>query len=265
MECVSLFSGSTGNAILVKEGATRILVDAGVSFRRLALALAAQDVDFGALEGVFFTHEHSDHIGALPMLLKKTDLPFYLDARSAEGAYELLLSKNPSLAAEFVRRVRTVAAKEEYEIGSLVLAPFELPHDSAACLGAVFLDENGEKQLGIATDLGEMTAEARRALYGCPAVVLESNHDPVLLENGPYPPYLQERIKSEFGHLSNAACADFLALLASGGLGRALLFHLSQDNNTPPLALECATKALLAVGADVLVSVAAPDTPCRLV
>ncbi|MBR6530398.1 MAG: MBL fold metallo-hydrolase [Clostridia bacterium] len=196
MQCVSLFSGSGGNAIFVKRGESKMLVDAGVSFRRLALALQGLGEDICALDGVFFTHEHSDHIGALGMLLKKTSLPFYLDAACAEGAYDTLLTKDPSLAAEFVRRVRTVEAGADYEIGELCLTPFALPHDSAACLGAVFSNDNGDKQLGIATDLGEMTTESRRALYGCSAVILESNHDVQMLTDGPYPPYLQERILS---------------------------------------------------------------------
>ncbi len=264
MQCVSLFSGSRGNAVFVRRGETSLLVDAGVSFRRLTLALAGLGEDLAALDGVFFTHEHSDHTLALPMLLKKTSLPFYLHAACAEELYDGLLAKDPSLAAEFVRRVRTVEAGGEYEIGKLLLLPFALPHDSAACLGCVFSDEGERKLLGIATDLGEMTTEARRALYGCPAVILESNHDLELLKNGPYPPYLQERIKSEFGHLSNPDCAAFLSVLAAGGLKKALLFHLSEENNTPRLALDTARTALESLGAAVQVCAAAPTLPCIL-
>ena len=107
MRCISLFSGSGGNSIFIEHEGTRLLVDAGVSFRRLCLSLESIGESVLDLDGVFFTHEHSDHVGALSQLLKKTDLPFYLEERSAEGAYEALLTKNPSLAAEFVRRVRT--------------------------------------------------------------------------------------------------------------------------------------------------------------
>lgn len=265
LQCISLFSGSGGNSVFVREENTRLLIDAGVSFRRLLAALCEIGEEIDALDGVFFTHEHSDHIAALPMLLKKTRLPFYLDARCAEGAYDTLLAKDPSLAAEFVRRVRTVCAGEEYELGSLVLSPFSIPHDSAACLGAVFYSENGEKLLGVATDIGEMTAEARRALVGARHVILESNHDPEMLENGPYPPYLKERIKSEFGHLSNPDCAAFLALLAPHGLEKALLFHLSSDNNTPALALSSAREALDQVGSACTVQCAAPDLRVPLI
>lgn len=264
MQCVSLFSGSSGNAVFVRQKNSAVLIDAGVSFRRLSLALDGLCEDLCSLDGVFFTHEHSDHTAALPMLLKKTRLPFYLEARCAEELYDTLLTKDPSLSAEFVRRVHTVEAGAEYEVGDLYFTPFSLPHDSAACLGALFCDENGEKLLGIATDLGEMTAEARRALYGAPAVILESNHDPQMLKDGPYPPYLQERILSPFGHLSNEDCASFLSLLAAGGLEKALLFHLSRDNNTPRLALETAKKALSACGSLATVCAAAPDTPCIL-
>ena len=264
MQCVSLFSGSRGNAVFVRRKSSAVLVDAGVSFRRLCLALEGLGEDVHSLDGVFFTHEHSDHTLSLPMLLKKTALPFYLDGRCAEELYEGLLSKDPSLAAEFVRRVRTVEAGGEYEIGELFLSPFSLPHDSSACLGCVFSDEKGNKLLGIATDLGEMTTEARRALYGCEAVILESNHDLTMLQNGPYPPYLQERIRSEFGHLSNPDCAAFLSILCAGGLKKALLFHLSEENNTPRLALDTAKAALQKIGSDVPVCAAAPSLPCIL-
>ncbi len=264
MECVSLFSGSGGNSIFVKSENTRILVDAGVSFRRICLALSGLHEQIEELDGIFFTHEHSDHIGALPMLLKKTSLPFYLAAASAEAAYETLLAKDPSLAAEFVLRTFTVEPGEEYELGALAFSPFSLPHDSAACLGAVFYAPDGKKALGIATDLGEATVEARRALYGCPALILESNHDPVMLKNGPYPPYLQARIASEFGHLSNPDCASLCSVLAPGGLRRVLLFHLSAENNSPRKALEETRRALAATEAEITVQTASPDCPCIL-
>lgn len=264
MDCYSLFSGSGGNCLFVREGDSRLLVDAGVSFRRICLSLAALGEDLFSFEGVFFTHEHSDHVGALSQLLKKTALPFFLEERCAEGAYESLLAKDPSLAAEFVHRVRTVCAGKEYEIGRLCLTPFSLPHDSAACLGVLFCDENSEKLLGVATDLGEMTAESRGALYGARAVVLECNHDLAMLENGPYPPYLKERIRSAFGHLSNDDCAAFLTLLAAGGLERALLFHLSEENNTPALALRTCREALESIGASPALSVAAAQSTVAL-
>lgn len=259
LQCVSLFSGSSGNAIFVKRGGTRILVDAGVSFRRLSLALSALGEELDALDGVFFTHEHADHIGALPMLLKKTRLPFYLSASSAEATYDTLLAKDPSLAAAFEERVLTLESGEEYEVGELSFSPFSLPHDSVSCQGFTFFSDDGDKLLGIATDLGEATVEARRALYGCPAVVLESNHDPEMLENGPYPPFLQARVASDTGHLSNPACAALLAALVTGGLHSALLFHLSRENNTPSLALSASRDLLRAVGAEVTVAAAAPD------
>lgn len=267
MRCISLFSGSSGNALFVAEKNTRILVDAGVSFRRLARALNCLGEEIGALDCVFFTHEHSDHIGALPMLLKKTRLPLYLAAASAEAAYGQLAAKDAALAEEFIRRVRTVAPGEEYEFGEIVCAPFSLPHDSAACLGAVFGNEREEKLLGIATDLGEMTREARQALCGCRAVVLESNHDPDMLENGPYPPHLQARIQSRFGHLSNPDSAAALEFLCKSGCERALLFHLSRENNTAELALSAANEALRAAGSSpeqFFLAVATPDSPVEL-
>lgn len=262
MRVVSLFSGSGGNCLFVEKGHTRLLVDAGVSFRRIRDALLNLDVSLDSLSGVFFTHEHADHTAALRMLTNKTDLPFFLNVASADDLYYNLLSKDARAADAFASRVRTVSSGNSYEIGEMVFSPFDLPHDSVACQGVVFGTESDEKILGVATDLGEMTPESRRALTGCRNIVLESNHDVKMLEEGPYPPYLKERILSSFGHLSNPDAAAFLQALVQGGAERVLLFHLSRENNTPSLALSCAKEALNAIGAakaDVFLAAAAPD------
>ncbi len=250
MHCSSLFSGSSGNSILVREGSSALLVDAGVSFRRLQGALCAEGLRMEDLDGVFFTHEHADHTGALPMILKKTHLPLFLAEECAEAVYQKFLEKDAALADLFCRRVYTVRAEHEYEVGEFVLTPFDLPHDSVSCLGVCISSEHEENALGIATDLGQLTADARRALSACENVILESNHDVAMLSEGPYPAYLKERILSDFGHLSNEDCAIGLQALAAGKLRRAMLFHLSGENNRPSKALSCATQALKELSAE---------------
>lgn len=256
MTCISLFSGSSGNCLFVREGQTRLLVDAGGSLRRIERALAALGESLSSVSAVLFTHEHSDHTAAVAQLVKKTDCALYFHPACAEEVYLSLCRAHPAEADAFCTRVRTINEETEYELGELCVRPFSLPHDSVFCLGFRFESLAGAPLLGIATDLGHVPQQARRALMGCPAVVLESNHDPVMLEHGPYPLHLQARIASEHGHLSNPDCAALLSALAPHGTRRALLFHLSADNNHPDCALSCAREVL---GESVAVSCAARD------
>lgn len=267
MTVTSLFSGSSGNAILVRAGNCAALVDAGVSFSRLTQALRSIGESPETLSGILITHEHSDHIAALPQIIKHTDLPLFLSRESAYEIYSQFSRRDEAFAARFASRVRTVEAGKSYACGELVFSPFSLPHDSVCCYGYTIGTEQNETILGIATDLGQMTVQARRALAGCENVILESNHDPELLKNGPYPRVLQDRIRSPYGHLSNQDSAALLQAAVRMRVKNALLFHLSRENNRPELALSCAAEALCALGAqnDVRVSVAAPDTPCFFV
>lgn len=261
MKCVSLFSGSSGNCLYVAHEGTELLVDAGVSARRICAALRALDTDMERLCGIFITHEHTDHCAGLATLIRHFSLPLFMAAPCAAAIYESFADTDAALADRFASLVRTVEPDAAYDCGALVLSPFSLPHDSAACLGVVLGDEANEKQLGVATDLGQMSAAARRALCGCPAVVLESNHDPEMLSAGPYPAFLKQRILSDVGHLSNPASAAALQALAQAGLQKALLYHLSRDNNTPSAALFCARAALREIGVgarDISLCAAAP-------
>ena len=263
MIVTSLFSGSSGNAIFVRDGKTAVLVDAGVSFARLKQALSEIGESAFDLNGVLITHEHIDHVAAVAQMIKQTSLCFFLAPECAMAIYTQLAVKTPDLAENFAARVRTVEAGKSYECESLVFSPFFLPHDSVCCFGYRIGNDENENLLGVATDLGQMTVEARRALAACENVVLESNHDPELLKNGPYPRYLQERILSPYGHLSNADSAALLQAACSQKVRNALLFHLSRENNRPDLALKSARDALSALGAtgEVRVSVASPDAP----
>ena len=248
MECYSLFSGSSGNCLYVREGKTEILVDAGLNCKRIAQDLLSVGSDLSRISAILITHEHVDHVAALPVLLCAKPMPVYCQEKVAKELYFGYQMRNKSKWAEvFARCVRTVEEESEYQVGDLVFAPFKTPHDSADSEGFVFQ----EGELGVATDLGHISSAVRRALMGCKNVVLESNHDLEMLWNGTYPYPLKERVASDNGHLNNFDSASFSAELLQAGCRNFTLFHLSAENNTPELALAAYDEAFRKIGASV--------------
>lgn len=237
MEAFSLCSGSTGNSLLVRDGQTAVLIDAGRSCRFLTRALHALDMTPGDLSAVFLTHEHTDHVAALAMLLKTAPLPVYLTAPSA-----LYLPGGDALAD----CLRVQPTSFSVQLGSLCLTAFPLSHDSAACVG--YRVSAGDVSLGVATDTGVITPAMETLLPGVSAVYLESNHDPAMLRRGPYPAFLKSRIAGPGGHLSNGDAAAFACQLARGGTSHITLGHLSEENNTPEAARAALDAALEAAG-----------------
>jgi len=235
MVCYSLFSGSSGNCIYLEDGGTRVLIDAGGSMRQIDLALKKVGTSLCEIDAVWITHEHSDHTKGLPVMAKHLNIPFYCQHKVAKEMYLSLMQKgNRVEGAALAKNIRTVNPGEEYEVGNLLITPFRTPHDSVDSQGFII----GDRILGIATDLGHVSPEVALYLTGCKHMILESNHDVEMLYNGPYPPYLKERVGSENGHLNNVACAAFAGKLLSAGCENFTLFHLSSENNTPELALE---------------------------
>lgn len=246
MVCYTLFSGSSGNSIYLKEGETSILVDAGGSMNKIESALRSIGSSLSEISAIFLTHDHSDHTGALPVMAKHCSIPIYCQVKVAKELYLGLIKKGKEKeAACLARTIRTVEPGEEYEVGKLLVTPFQTPHDGADSQGFII----GERALGIATDLGHVSDEVARYLLGCERVILESNHDLDMLYNGPYPPYLKERVASDFGHLNNPDCAAFCTELLKKGCRDFTLFHLSSENNTPELARNTALFALSRLGA----------------
>jgi len=248
MKAFTLFSGSTGNCIYLKEKNTEILIDAGSSMRRIEKALESLGTSLSNLSGIFITHEHSDHTKALPVIAGQLSVPVYCQREVAKTLYLDLLNKEKKReATNLAKCIRTVQTGMEYEIGDVLISPFATPHDSVESQGFVI----GDRELGIATDLGHVSWEAENYLLGCRSVILESNHDPDMLWNGSYPGYLKERVASDHGHLSNPDCASFAQKLFSAGCRNLTLFHLSEENNTPEIAFHTNQEALAQVGAVV--------------
>ena len=247
MICFSLYSGSSGNAVFVKEKDTAVLIDAGGSFRRLKAALEAIGETPERLSAILVTHEHTDHTGALGQAAQKLRIPVFCLQKVAKEIYLATLRKGKNEeAAALARCIKTVEPGRLYGVGDLDFTPFSTPHDSEDSCGFLL----GDKTVGVATDLGAVTDGVREALTGCENVILEANHDLDMLYNGPYPPYLKERVASETGHLNNVDCGRFAAELCRAGCRNLMLFHLSAENNLPGLARDTVLAALEQAGVD---------------
>jgi phosphoribosyl 1,2-cyclic phosphodiesterase len=233
-----LFSGSSGNAILISSGTTRILVDAGVSGRRLEEALRSVDQDARDLQGILITHEHSDHIQGAGILSRKHNIPVYATAPTWEACADKL--------GNVQSRLTRVIGKSGFYIDDLFIEPYDIPHDAADPVGYCICA--GARKVAVATDLGYFPKAVEMKLQSCDLVLLESNHDVTMLHTGRYPRALKERIKSRRGHLSNDDAADAAVRLACAGVSSILLGHLSRENNSEQLAFRTVTDALIAQG-----------------
>ncbi len=247
-EICALASGSRGNAVLIRTKGGNLLIDAGLSAGELNRRMALSGLP--RPDAVLFTHTHIDHIrGAralaekgLPLRVFEGDLSFFREL----GCPEDCLS--PFGEAPFL-------------LGGLEIRPVPVPHDTPACHGFVISD--GRERAAYFTDLGRVTEEVRSAVTGCRTLFLESNHDPELLKNGPYPYPLKRRILSERGHLSNREAALLCRYAAEHGTREIMLGHLSAENNLPELCFCTCEAALreagLDEGRDFTLSVACQD------
>ena len=233
MRIVTFASGSTGNCCLVSDGGVNVLIDAGISARRIVqglgvLGLAPQDVC-----GVLITHEHSDHISGLPVLVKRTGMRIF--APSELG--EVLKRVKPELSES----IDYIPPDGGLCVGDVRITAFPTPHDASASFGYRI---EGSEVFAFATDTGHISDELLEGLQGADTVVIEANHDKGMLKNGPYPPFLKQRVLSKHGHLSNDDCAKLACLLADSGTRQIILGHLSQQNNTPEAAETAVSEAL---------------------
>ncbi len=226
-------SGSSGNCMLLSEGETHILIDAGISMRRLEASLRQAGLKIGDICGVLITHEHSDHVSGLKMLLKYYDLQLY--------APHTVAARLCGFLPEAEEQMHLIRVGALFEIGALRIRAFHTPHDTDESVG---YRVEGESVFALATDMGTVTEEVLHGLSGAEAVLIEANHDRDLLLNGSYPLHLKRRILSERGHLSNADCAVLAKKLADTGTRTVILGHLSKENNRPELALRESEKLL---------------------
>lgn len=239
MQIQILASGSSGNATFFELGNTRILIDAGISARRIERGLAAIGVKAGDLDAILITHEHSDHINGVDVLARKHHLPVY-----ARPLTWNVLRFREKLDPDCRREL-----PDSLEVGQVKVEPFQISHDAVDPVG--FCLYHHQFKYVVATDLGIVTPVVKEALAWADVAVLEANHDLEMLDVGPYPFYLKRRIKSAVGHLSNNDAARLLADVPRNSTMQVFLAHLSQQNNRPSLAERTVSRLLSDQGCDV--------------
>lgn len=250
-----LYSGSSGNALFVQYGQTRLLVDAGKPGRTIAEALRMIGVEPETLDAILITHEHSDHIAGAGVMARKYHLPVYATAATWQA-----MDKKVGEIPAGLRR--TFTRNEDFYLGQIGVVPFSIPHDAADPVG--YRLYGGGISISTATDLGFFPKHVRDAVAGSSMVLLESNHDPdMLMMNPHYSSLLKRRILGNHGHLSNDACADAMLQLVESGVHHVILGHLSGENNLPELALSTSEKRAEAegirLGVDVSIDLAWRD------
>jgi phosphoribosyl 1,2-cyclic phosphodiesterase len=233
----SLGSGSSGNATVVqaRSGAqlAHLLIDCGLGIRELDKRLRAAGMLADQIDAVFITHEHGDHIGCARALVLRERIPVYM----SEGTYAAIGQP------DFEGLLRLCCDGLAFEVGALQVRPFTVPHDAREPLQLTCTD--GDRRLGVLTDLGHVTSHVTQELTGCATLLLECNHDEEMLRTSSYPAFLKRRVGGPYGHLANnAAAALAQALLAAGQLRQVVAGHLSEQNNRPELARAALAQAL---------------------
>lgn len=235
MQVTVLGSGSRGNAILVETDGVRLLVDAGFSGRDLERRLAAAGVDPASITALLITHDHTDHTQGMGVAARRWGIPLYLTDRTRNACRSLLKG---------TEEIRPYTSADAVEIGGLTVTPFLTTHDAVDPVAVTVTETATGDKLGIATDLGRATAPVRHALQRCHLLVLESNHDELMLRESPYPWSVKARIGGSHGHLSNRASAELARELYHDELCAVVLAHLSENANHPALAHEVVGDAL---------------------
>lgn len=252
----SLYSSSSGNCTYIGTSQGGILVDVGVSAKRTAEALAEIGIDPSQIAAIFVTHEHSDHINGIRVFSERHGIKVYASAGTLTG-----MEEQGALTSKMQVEIMPQGG---VEAGGIFVKSFRTPHDSRESTGYSIVTPDG-KRIAVATDIGTVNDTVMNAIYGCDLVLLESNHDVRMLQNGPYPYFLKERILSNHGHLSNEKCAETAVKLVESGTTRFVLGHLSKENNMPSLAFETTHAAMTMAGAkeniDYLLSVAGDRNP----
>ena len=238
MQITTLASGSTGNSALIREGETRILIDAGISCKRIKEGLRQEGLEPQDLDGVLITHEHSDHVSGLRVLEKHYQLPVF--------ATLPVIHALEAMGADCIIPFHEIETGTVFSVNDVQVRAFHVPHDAADCVGYRF---TGEHVLGYATDTGCITEEIIEGLSGADIALIEANHDIQMLRTGGYPYYLKKRILSDHGHLSNESSAELAGILHQQGTCHFILGHLSRNNNTVQLAHDTVAQTLSGTGA----------------
>ena len=240
MKICTLASGSSGNSLYLESERSRILIDAGVSLRRISRSLQSLGTGVEELDAVVLSHEHGDHSRAVA----KMETPVYVCGAAAE------------VLRDRVADLREFDSETPFRVKDLLITPFSVSHDARDPVG--FTVSDGRSRVGAVTDIGRVTRLVVESLRNCDALVIESNHDREMLLEGPYPWDLKQRIGGGDGHLSNEESAELLGAVLHEGLRHVMLAHLSRSNNTPERALAASREILRERGAEHIALRVAP-------
>ncbi|MFS2163855.1 MBL fold metallo-hydrolase [Variovorax sp. Varisp62] len=249
----SLGSGSTGNAALVEATSagrtSRLLIDCGFGLKQLDLRLAQAGLAASDIDAVFVTHEHGDHIGCAHSLSRRNRIPIWM----SEGTWLATGGR------DFEGLLNLARDDTQFEVGDICVQPFTVPHDAREPLQLRCTD--GNRTLGVLTDLGHATTHVLARLSGVHALLLEFNHDSELLANSAYPPFLKHRVGGNYGHLSNTAAAEIARAVLHDGLRHVVAAHLSEQNNRPEIVRRLMAEALGGDEAEMLTATASQGSP----
>lgn len=232
----SLYSGSSGNSLLVETDHTKLLIDAGVSSKKIENALFDLSIEPSSLAGILVTHEHTDHVQGLGTFSKKFNLPVFVNQETLD-AMPLQRDKINS------NNIKIFKVSDKFSIGDLEIKSFSIPHDAANPCGFNLWKE--DKKISIATDIGHMTNSILNHLEESLFIMLEANYDPEVLRCSSYPFSLKSRIAGPTGHLSNEIAGKTISYLLKSGLKNAMLGHLSKESNFPELAYQTVIDELI--------------------
>lgn len=259
MKYCSIASGSSGNCHYIGYKDTNILIDAGLSGKRITKGLDEIDIDANKLNGIFVTHEHSDHIKGIGVLSRKYDLPIFVNYKT----WNAIKEKIGKVKEE---NIKIFENDKEYAIGDMGIKPFSITHDAVDPVGFKLTD--GKKAISVATDIGHVSDNIKENLLGSKLIILESNYDKEMLLMGSYTYALKKRVMSNIGHLSNEAAAKFAVELIKNGAENLLLAHLSRENNFPALAFETSNHILtengMKIGKDANLEILMRDDRSKL-
>ena len=236
MNFCSLYSGSSGNSSLLQTKNTKILIDAGVSCKKIITSLENINIDPSSIDGILITHEHIDHVQGLGTLSKKFNIPVFVNQETLNA----MPNQKNKISEDNIHIFKN---SKEFNIGDLKIFPFPIPHDAANPCG--FNIFKGTKKISIATDIGHMNTEILQKLEKSVFVLLESNYDPEVLKCSSYPYNTKSRIAGPTGHLPNETAGKTISHLINFGLKSAMLGHLSKESNFPELAYKTVVEELI--------------------
>lgn len=237
LKFLSLSSGSSGNCYFLGNTDEGILIDAGISARKINKTLKEHGIELGIIKGLCISHDHSDHIIAAGYIGERCGIPVYATRETIGG-----MNRNFRMPEKIYTSHRFIVKGAPFKIGNFEITAFDVMHDGSDNSG--FVIRHGDICIAFATDIGCLTPEVKRLLKKADYIVLESNYDDNMLKTGRYPEFLKRRIAGNNGHLCNSDAAEFIAEAFEEGVSKAFLCHISAENNSPDIAFDCVCKSL---------------------